>query len=79
MLTEYLRAALRLAEYERTEEGRWFGQIPGFEGLWADGATVESCREALQSALEDWVVFGLVNGFAVPPIDGIDLTSARVA
>ena len=79
MLTEYLRAALRLAEYEKTEDGGWFGRIPGFEGLWADGATVESCREALQSALEDWVVFGLVNGFAVPPIEGIDLTSARVA
>lgn len=79
MLTDYLRAGLRHAEYEKTEEDRWFGQIPGLEGLWAEGATVESCREALQSALEDWVVFGLVNGSAVPPIDGIDLTSARVA
>jgi predicted RNase H-like HicB family nuclease len=56
-----------------------FGRIPGIEGLWADGTTVEACREALASALEDWVVFGLVNGYPVPPIDGTDLASARVA
>ena len=79
MLTEYLRAALRRAEYEKTEDGGWFGRVPGLDGLWAEGATVEACREQLQSALEDWVVFGLVNGFPVPPIDGIDLTSAKVA
>jgi predicted RNase H-like HicB family nuclease len=79
VLTEYLRAAMRRAEYESTEDGVWFGRIPGLEGLWAEGPTVEACREALQSALEDWVVFGLVNGYAVPPLDGIDLTSAKVA
>ncbi|HUG37357.1 MAG TPA: type II toxin-antitoxin system HicB family antitoxin [Candidatus Limnocylindrales bacterium] len=79
MLTEYLRAALRRAEYEKLEEGGWFGRIPELDGLWADGESVEACRERLQSALEDWVVFGLVNGFPVPPIDGIDLSSAKVA
>ena len=79
MLTEYLRAALRRAEYETTEEGRWFGRIPGLDGLWAEGPTVEVCREQLQSALEDWMVFGLVNGYPVPSLDGIDLTSSKVA
>jgi predicted RNase H-like HicB family nuclease len=78
MLTNYINAAMRAAEYE-LEDGRWYCHIPGLQGLWADGDTVEACREELRNALEDWILFGLVNGYPVPPIDGIDLTSAKVA
>lgn len=35
-------------------------------------------RDELLSALEDWILFGLLNGFPVPAIDGIDLTKAKV-
>lgn len=33
----------------------------------------------LQSALEDWIVFGLVNGYPIPPIDEITITTTQVA
>lgn len=78
MLTDYINGAMRHAEYEQ-EDGRWYCRIPGLQGLWADGSTVEECRTELRSALEDWILFGLVNGYPVPPVDGIDLTTAKVA
>jgi hypothetical protein len=62
------------AEYEKLTDGSWYSEIPGLEGLWA---TVEACRAELRSALEDWIGFGLLNGYAVPPIDGIDLMAAK--
>ena len=79
MLTEYIQAAMRRATYEILEDDRtFFGRIPGFDGVWANEATLEACREELQSALEDWIVFSLVNGFEVPPAGEIALVRTRV-
>jgi len=41
MMTEYHSAALRKALYKMLEDGSWFAEIPGFEGVWANGATAE--------------------------------------
>lgn len=78
MLTNYIKAAMRHAMYKTLDNGTWFGEIPGLEGLWANGPTVEATRDEILSALEDWILFGLLNGFLVPAIDGIDLTKAKV-
>jgi hypothetical protein len=77
MLTHYREAAMKRAEYEKLSDGTWYSGIPGLGGLWATGPTVEACRAGPRSALEDWIVFGLINGYAVPPIDGIDLMTAK--
>lgn len=79
MLTDYIRAAMRQATYEKLEDGAYYGEFPQLQGVYAHAASLESCREELRSALEDWLLFSLVNGFSVPPIGGIDLTAARVA
>lgn len=79
MLTDYLEAAMKRAEYEQLPDGSWWGRIPGFRGLWADGPSAESCRGALQSALEDWVVFSLGQHLPVPVVEGLDLTVTEVA
>lgn len=79
MLTDYIRAAMRRADYEKLENGSYYGEIPGLEGVWASGQTLEACREELQSALEDWIMFSLTNGFPIPPMDGISLVVTRVA
>lgn len=39
MLSEYIDRAMRHAQYERIEDGTFFGEIPGFEGLWANAPT----------------------------------------
>ena len=80
MLTKYIQVAMRHAEYEIIEDdGTYYGRIPGFHGVWANESTLENCREELQSALEDWLLFSLVNNFPVPVVDGIELSVERVA
>jgi predicted RNase H-like HicB family nuclease len=79
MLTEYVQAALNQAEVKRMEDGSWWGVIPGFNGLWADGGTEAECRAELESALEDWIVFGLQRQAQLPVVEGIDLTVHDVA
>ena len=79
MLTDYIRAAMRRATYEKLEDSSYYGEIPGLEGVWANAQTLEACRDDLQSALEDWIMFSLTNNFPIPPIDGITLAATRVA
>ena len=60
MLTAYIQAAMRHAHYEMIGEAEpFYGSIPLCSGVWANGNTLEDCREELQSVLEDWIVLGL--------------------
>jgi len=69
MLTEYLRAGMERAHYEMIEdEEPFYGEIPGIEGVWATGKTLEACRERLAAALEDWVLFSVSQGYEIPPL-----------
>ncbi len=51
MLTEYIQAAMRRAHYEILEDGTFYGEIPDFQGVYADADTLtdvpirEECRE----------------------------------
>jgi len=79
MLSRYLRAAMRGAKYELLEGGSCYGSIPGFEGVWADAASVEECRDELEEVLEEWLLFRLSRQLPVPVADGIDLVVREVA
>jgi predicted RNase H-like HicB family nuclease len=73
MLTNYIQAAMRRATYELLGDGTFYGEIPGFQGVWANAATLEACREELQSALEDWMLVRISDRLPLPVVDGIDL------
>ena len=73
MLTQYISRALYHAHYELMESGRFWGEIPGLQGVWADGDSLEQCRETLREVLEDWLLVGLRRGDAIPVIDGLSL------
>ncbi len=80
MLIEYLRAALAKAHYELLGEGEGFyGEIPGFQGVYAQAKTLEACREELASTLEDWLLFRIARHLPTPTVDGMDLTIREVA
>ncbi len=66
MLITYILRAVRLANYEIFGGGQYYGEIPGFNGVWAQADSLEACREELQSALEDWLVLGLRMGHKLP-------------
>lgn len=73
MLTEYIQAALRQANYEILEDGTFYADVPGMKGLYANASTLEACREELKESLEEWIVLGLQLGHTLPVIDGITL------
>ena len=79
MVTRYLRAAMRGAKYEVLEEGGYYGSIPGFDGAWADGVSLEECRDELEEVLEEWLLFRLSRQLPVPVLDGMDLVVREVA
>jgi predicted RNase H-like HicB family nuclease len=57
MLTEYIDEALIRARYELVEDPDepYYGEIPELPGVWASGATLESCRSQLKDVIEGWI------------------------
>ena len=68
---------MRLAKYEILEDRTFYGEIPGFDGVWATADSLETCREELQSVLEDWLILGLRMGHVLPVVAGINLAPAE--
>ncbi|MEA5616467.1 type II toxin-antitoxin system HicB family antitoxin [Cronbergia sp. UHCC 0137] len=73
LLTNYIHTAMHKANYELLEDGIFYAEIPECKGVWANGDTLEICREELQDALEGWIILGLRLGHTLPILDGINL------
>lgn len=74
MLSEYLAAALREARYEiLADDGSYYGEIPSFEGVYANAPALEACREELREVLEEWVLFRVSRNLALPVVGGHEL------
>ena len=58
MIIEYGKKAIERAEYKKLVDGSWFTEIPGFQGVWANGDSVEQCRNELVTVLEEWLLLG---------------------
>lgn len=73
-MLEYMRAAMRRAEYEKLEDGTIYAHIPGFEGLWANAANFEDAREELYRSLDGWLYVNFfVSRLKPPEIGGASL------
>jgi len=80
MLTKYIQAAMRKAQYEiLSDDQTFYASIPEIQGVWANASTLERCREELEEALEDWLTLSLARNLPIPSLDGIDLTVREVA
>jgi predicted RNase H-like HicB family nuclease len=73
MLTEYIQKALEKAQYKVLEDGTWFAEIPGFQGVWANAGTVEECRHELVEVLEEWLVLKIRDKDPIPEIEGASI------
>ena len=73
MLVEYIKKAMRLAQAEKMEDGRYFAKIPGFKGLWADGDNRKECLGELRLSLEEWLVIALRADEDLPELSGTSL------
>ena len=73
MLTEYIHAALKKANYKKLEDDSWFAEIPGFQGIWANGQTVEECRQDLSEVIEEWLMLKIRDNDPIPVIDKLEI------
>ena len=75
MLLDYIQAAMRHAIYEIwPEDTTYYGEIAGFDGVYANDASLEVCREQLEEVLEEWILFRVYKNLKLPVIDGLELT-----
>jgi predicted RNase H-like HicB family nuclease len=79
MFTRYVRAALHRATYKLLEDGTYFGEIPGFDGVWAAAPSLEACREELEEVIEEWLLLRVSRHLALPAVDGLELRIREVA
>lgn len=78
IITEYIDAAMRAAEYGELEGDEGFvGTIPALDGLIGHAGTLKLCEQDLREALEGWLLVSLQHQMAVPPKWGIDLRVAE--
>ncbi len=66
MLTDYIQAAMRRATYEILADHTFYGEIPGFQSVYANTTSLEECRGQLREVLEGWIVLDLRLGHAMP-------------
>ena len=74
MFREYLAAAMKRAQYEiLSDDGTYYGEIPGFDGVYANAPHLERCRNLLEEVLEEWLLLSISRGLPLPVVDGLDL------
>ena len=80
MLTKYIAAAMHRARYEiLRDDGSYYGEIPGFDGVYSNSRDLESCREELEEVLEEWILIRVAKNLPLPTVDGITLKIKDVA
>ena len=74
MIREYIDAAMSKSTFKTlSDDGSFFGRIPGFQGVWANEATLEECRKVLEEVLEEWLLLRISRNLDIPVVDGLDL------
>jgi len=73
MLSEYIHKVLGKARYKVLEDGTWFAEIPGFEGVWVNVVTVEECRHELVEVLEEWLLLKIRDRDSISEIEDVTI------
>jgi predicted RNase H-like HicB family nuclease len=79
MLTSYIAAAMWNATFEiLSDTKKYYGEIPGFDGVWATADNLAACQEELREVLEEWILLRVSRGLPLPAVDGIELKFTEV-
>lgn len=80
MLINYIDSAMKLAKYDiLKDDNTFYGEIPEFNGVWANAENLETCREELREVLEEWILLRVSKNLPIPEVDGINLKIDKVA
>ncbi len=70
MLKNYIQAAMSKSRYEiLPDDGTFYGELPGFEGVYANAETLEACRVELEEVLEGWILLRVSLHFPLPALN----------
>jgi predicted RNase H-like HicB family nuclease len=64
---------MQRAKYEILDDKSFYGEIPGFKGLYANESTLEDCRSELEHTLEDWILLSFSKNLPLPRVGKIQL------
>ena len=78
ILTDYVERAMAQAEFDKLEDGSFYGRIESCKGVVAFGKTLKECENELHSTLEDWVLVGLKLGHPLPILSNLDLNKTPI-
>ncbi len=71
---------MRQAKYEiLSDDGSYYGEIPGFQGVYANAETLEDCRNELAEVLEGWIFLHLADNTPLPVVNGLKLSVEKVS
>ncbi len=56
LIDRYIREAEKLVALKTLEDGSWFAEIPGFDGVWASDEELTKCVAQLRDVLLDWLI-----------------------
>lgn len=74
MITEYIDEALRRAQYEKIDdEEPYYGEIDELKGVWANGKTLEECRNNLKEVVEGWILVSIKKGLPIPKLGEFEI------
>lgn len=73
MLRDYIQKALEKARYKQLDDGSWFAEVPGLQGVWANGESVEFCRKELAEVIEGWLILKIHDHDEIPEMNGVQL------
>jgi predicted RNase H-like HicB family nuclease len=78
-LSAYIEQALKMAEYERDENGVVVASVPNISGFFSQGENFEEARHNLQDAIEGNLLVALQLGFEIPQIAGVEMKDVDYA
>lgn len=78
MVIIYIKVAMHKARYEMLPDGSFYGEIVGFDGVYASADTLEACRDELEEILEGWILLRVSLHFPLPVVDGVELNVGEV-
>ena len=68
MISDYVETALHRARYKLLEDKSFAAIVPGLRGVIATGKTLEDCRAELAEVIEEWILFRVSRGLAIPSL-----------
>lgn len=78
-LSAYIEQALRMAEYEKDENGVVVASVPNIPGFYSQGKNFEEARNNLRDAIEGNLLVALQLGFEIPEIAGVEMREVDYA